>query len=176
MPPLDDSEKAWFEENLRPHESMIRAWLQSRYGSLCDVDDVIQETYLRVFEARKRTEVSSPKAFFFAVARNAAVDQIRRSKVKLTESCGDWDDLEILDEAQGVQETVARNHELELLTRAIQQLPDRCRRVFTLSKVYGLSYEQIAQSMGISIHTVSAQLTKGTARITAYLRAREGDR
>jgi RNA polymerase sigma factor (sigma-70 family) len=68
-----------------------------------------------------------------------------------------------------VAETVARNQELELLTEAIQALPDRCRQVFTLRKVYGLSQPDIAGKLGISTHTVSAQLTIGVRKCTEFM-------
>lgn len=170
---LNEEQREWFEKKLKVHEPMIRNWLQSRYGAALDVDDVIQESFLRVFEALERAEVSSPKAFFFAVARNAAVDQMRKSKLATTEMRGEWDELEFLDESEGIEETVARNQELELLTEAIQSLPERCRRIFTLCKVYGMSYKQIGKEMGISPHTVSAQITIGVSKVTAYLNERD---
>jgi len=170
---LNEEQREWFEKKLKAYEPMIRNWLQSRYGAALDIDDVIQESFLRVFEARERGEVSSPKAFFFAVARNAAVDQMRKSKLATTETRGEWDELEFLDESEGIAETVARNQELELLTEAIQALPERCRRIFTLCKVYGMSYKQIAEEMGISAHTVSAQITIGVSKVTAYLNERD---
>jgi RNA polymerase sigma-70 factor (ECF subfamily) len=77
-----------------------------------------------------------------------------------------WD---VLYDADDVTETVARNQELELLTEAIQSLPDRCRQVFTLRKVYGLSHAAIAAKLGISEHTVSAQLTIGIQRCTHFM-------
>jgi RNA polymerase sigma-70 factor (ECF subfamily) len=43
---------------------------------------------------------------------------------------------------------------------AIQRLPDRCREVFELSRLHGLKYTEIAQTLGISIKTVEAQMGK----------------
>ncbi len=169
----DLSIEQWFETSLKPHEPMIRNWLASRYGVLCEVDDVIQETFLRVYEAKKKGDVSSPKAFFFAVARNVAVDQMRKNKLAHTELRADWDELDFLDEANGIEEATARNSELELLTEAIQSLPVQCRRVFTLAKVYGLSYRQIGDEMGISVNTVSAQITIGISKVSAYFKRLE---
>jgi DNA-directed RNA polymerase specialized sigma24 family protein len=48
---------------------------------------------------------------------------------------------------------------LTLLTEAIQSLPARCRQIFTLRKVYGLSQAEIATRLGVSENTISAQLT-----------------
>jgi len=169
--PLEYSEQAhWYAEHIEPYEPLIRHWLKSRYGTQCDVDDVIQDSLLKIFKAREKAELKSPKAFFFAVARNVAVDSMRKSKVAIMDSILDEEALGILDEGESVDEIVARNHELEILTQAIQTLPERCRRVFTLSKVYGMTYNAIAQDMGISFNTVSAQIAIGLSKCTTYMR------
>jgi RNA polymerase sigma-70 factor (ECF subfamily) len=86
--------------------------------------------------------------------------------------------LSVLEEGSGIPETVAHNQELELLTAAIQSLPDRCRQIFTLRKVYGISQPEIAQQLGLSENTVSAQLTLGVKKCMAFMlqcrREREG--
>ncbi len=156
--------------HIKPHEPQIRHWLKSRYGSQCDVDDVIQDALLKIFKAREKAELKSPKAFFFAVARNLAVDSLRKAKVAVTDALIDEEVLEIMDEGESVDEVAARNHELEILTQAIQTLPERCRRVFTLSKVYGMTYNDIAKDMGISFNTVSAQIAIGLSKCTKYMR------
>lgn len=149
---------------------MLRAWLQSRFsGGGVEIDDVVQEAFLRVLRAHERGQLDSPKAFLFATARNLALDRIRHGSVArhtpLVENEG-WD---VLYDADDVAETVARNQELELLTEAIQSLPNRCRQVFTLRKVYGMAQADIAAKLGLSEHTVSAQLTIGVQKCTQFM-------
>lgn len=169
------SQSKWFEAHLRPHEPMLRAWLQSRFPRT-DPDDILQEAYLRVLQAHERGPMQSPKAFLFAVARNLALDQVRRRQVAGGNDLVRIDDLDVLDETADVSETVARNQELESLTAAIQSLPDRCRRIFTLRKVYGLSQSDIARQLGVSEHTVSAQLTIGLHKCTEHMRRHRQER
>ena len=165
----------WYEKHLRPHEPMLRAWLNSRFSEQIDVDDVIQEALIRVLGAKEEGDLKSPKAYFFAIARNLALDHIRRSKVVFNEAIFNSEAMHLLDEAESIEETVSRNHELEILTEAIQALPERCRRVFTLSKVYGMSYNQIAQEMGITFNTVSAQIANGLSKCRKYMRKHARD-
>ena len=172
MPPEFSEQERWFSENLQPHEAMLRAWLQSRFPSECDIDDILQESYLRVLKAKERDEVHSPKAFLFATARNLAVDRVRRLNIFRAEALVENDVLSVLDESESISETISRNQELEILTEAIQALPDRCRRIFTLRKVYGMSQNDIAGKMGVSVHTVSAQLTIGVRKCTDYMELR----
>ncbi|MBC9890659.1 MAG: hypothetical protein F7B06_12650 [Opitutae bacterium] len=73
----EETEQAlWYKIYLRPHERMLRAWLNSRYAEQIDVDDVIQEALIRVLRAREEKDLESPKAYFFAIARNLALDHI----------------------------------------------------------------------------------------------------
>jgi RNA polymerase sigma factor (sigma-70 family) len=51
-------------------------------------------------------------------------------------------------------------------------LPQRCRQVFTLRKLYGLSHREIAAQLAISERTVEAQIDKAMRRCAAYLRER----
>jgi RNA polymerase sigma-70 factor (ECF subfamily) len=59
-----------------------------------------------------------------------------------------------------------------LLHQAIGVLPGRCRQVLTLCKVYGLPHREVAQRLGISEHTVNAQVALGVVRCRNFLRAR----
>lgn len=172
MPPQDPEQAAWFERELRPHEPMLRAWLQSRFPKLRDIDDILQEAYARVLAARARREFQSPKAFLFAIARNLACDHFRRTPAGLHVPLGGKEDFSVLDETVDIAETVARNQEIELMTEAIQSLPDRCRQVLTLRNVYGLSQKEIAAQMGISVNTVEAQVTAGIKRCTEFIARR----
>lgn len=169
MPPENTEEVRWFIENLQPHEAMLRGWLHGRYPSGVDVDDVIQETYLKVLTARKKEPVNAPKAFLFATARNLALNTLRFAKVRGEETMLTLDDCDVLDERAGVRETVARNQELEVLTKAIQSLPDRCRQIFTLRKVYGMPQRDIAKKLNISARTVNAQISIGVNKCADYV-------
>ena len=163
----------WFKEEVLPHEPMLRAWLRTQFPSLTDPDDLVQETFARVLQARAAAPIASAKAFLFTTARNLALDQVRRRKIigidALTETTAKF----VFDDVPGVSETVGRRQELELLTQAIQSLPERCRQVLTLRKIYGLSQKEIAAQLGISEHTVEAQVGNGMRRCAEFL-ARHG--
>ena len=159
----------WFAEEVQPHERVLRAWLRARFPQLPDIDDIVQESYARVLRARAVAPIGSAKAFLFATARNLALDHFRRGQVAGVEAIAEIDRLSVLADVPGVSETVSRQQELELLTQAIQSLPERCRQVLTLRKIYGLSQKQIAAELDISEHTVEAQVGNGVRRCAEFL-------
>jgi len=174
MPPPDPDLDLWFAEYVQPYEGTLRVWLKRRFEYQIDVDDIVQEAYMRVLRAREGNAMPSPKAFLFTTARNLALDRLRRHDVSRTNYFGEIDSLHVLDECTGIPETVARNQELTLLNEAIQSLPARCRQILILRKLDGLSHREIAERLGLSESTVSNQITIGIEKCTDFF-AEHGD-
>ncbi len=150
---------------------MLRAWLRERFATLADIDDLVQETYLRLFRARSAGKITHPKTYLFTTARNAALDRIRRDKVVSFEGLPEGDASAAVTSLSAAADP-ARDDELSLIAEAIRSLPVRCREVLVLRKQQGLSHDEIARRLGISRHTVNAQITLGMVRVRAFLRAR----
>ena len=168
MPQFDKQENDWFLEELHPHEPMLRAWLASRFPSVSDFEDLIQEAYIRTLKRRRNKPLVSPKAFLFAIARNLCIDSLRREKIVRFESLGELDTQTVLDREKGIPERMIDKEEFEMLTKTIQSLPKKCRRIFTLRKVYGLSLKQISDELNISVKTVEAQISIGVRKSREY--------
>src|SRR5690606_30091995 len=117
---------------------------------------------------RAGSEVPSPRALLFTTARNLAIDQLRRQNIVPMETLAEIADLPVYAESPTPAESTTRNQELELLTQAIQSLPEKCRQVLTLRRIYGLSQQEIAAQLGISEHTVEAQVGNGMRRCAAF--------
>lgn len=164
----------WFTEEIQPHESQLRSYLINKFPTLEDVDDVIQESYARLLKTRLSRQVDQPKALLFTIARNIVYDLFRRKKVVQFDSLAQFPDSFVLDGKAAVAEIVSLRDEINLLAQAVESLPKRCRQVMTLRMVYGYRNKEIAKDLGISPHTVKAQLAKGMRRTAEYL-ARYGD-
>lgn len=163
---------AWFHEHVLPHEPLVRAWLRSRFSEETEVDDIMQESLIRILRAREHGPVDSPKAFLFATARNLTIQWARKRIRHATLSLADLDELGVLDENEDVPQAIARSEELEFLTQAMQSLPTRCRQIVTLRKIYGMSQKDIARELGISENTVENQGAIGMRKLADYFRRR----
>ena len=162
----------WFTEEVQPHEPALRAYLQARFPTLGDQDDLVQETYTRLLRAQANGGVRDPKAFLFTAARNAAFDLFRRRGAKPTEAVTDLVELTVLEEMPGVGEQMDQSYELEVLADAVRALPDRCRQVIMLRYLDGLAYKEIAGQLGISTETVKVHMAKGMRRCAAFFAER----
>lgn len=172
MPPQDAHQARWFADEVQPHESALRGYLRGKFPGYPDIDDLVQETYARLLQAHAQVPVRLVRPFLFTTARNAAYDFFRRRQIVAIDGIAEIDLLPVLEDRPGVAETICHDQELQLLAEAIQALPDRCRQVLTLRKIYGLSHREIARQLGISENTVNAQVAIGVLRLRAYLTAR----
>lgn len=170
MPESDPTR--WFAEEIQPHEASLRSYLRGMFPSLPDIDDLVQKSYARLIHARESGRINYAKAFLFTTARNLALDFFRRRKIVTIESVADITDLPVLEDRPDAIESINRQEELVMLASAVRALPDRCRQVLTLRLLYGLSQKQIAVELGVSEHTVKAQIAKGMRRCSEYFSER----
>jgi len=159
----------WFAEEIRPHEPALRAYLRGRFSGLFDVDDIVQETYARLFRARDSGKTQLTRAYLFVIARNVALDLVRHQQAVAIDRLTDIEHLSVAEDRPCAAETISRGQELELLADAIRALPPRCGEIVTLRRIEGLSHREIARRLGITENTVNAQLAIGLIRCRKYL-------
>lgn len=170
MSPQNAEQARWFVDEVLPHEKELRGWLHVRFTTAGDVDDMVQETFARLLKVHDSGPVVNPRAFLFVTARNMALNQLRHLRYERPQGAEELDPLSIVDDLNSPPESLAKEEELQHLIKAIQSLPNRCRQVMTLRKIYGLSQKEVAQRLGISVHTVEAQGSIGLRKCIEYFR------
>jgi RNA polymerase sigma factor (sigma-70 family) len=175
--PTHDSDRArWFSEEIQPHEPALRAYLRSRFPTLEDVDDHVQETYARLFRARESGRRGLNRGYLFVVARNAVIDLFRRKQAVPFVGLAAIESLAVAEDQPNSAEALNREQELELLEAAVNALPDRCREIFTLRRLHNRSHQEIARMLGIAENTVNAQLVIGMTRCRQFIRDRQSQK
>lgn len=141
-----------------------------------EIEDIVQETYVRVCQFERADSIRHPRSFLYRTARNLALDHIKRSEVRTTVSLEDDDEeRDENDTAQtslDVYDQLAAQQEFEIFCAAVQQLPLQCRRVFVMRKVYGYSQKEIAQALEISESTVEKHIAYGIKHCSSFVAAR----
>jgi len=175
MPAGDPKQAQWYADEIAPHESMLRGWLLNRFQLRDTVDDILQETFLRAIKARDRGVLHAPKAFLFTTARNLAIDYKRKSRNFGSEVLVEFDASSVAGTERPAPECVSREQEFALLRQAIETLPPRCREIFHMRQMEGISQREIAKKLGLSTRTVSAQLSIGLRKCPEFFEAYEGE-
>jgi RNA polymerase sigma-70 factor (ECF subfamily) len=177
----------------------------SRYGRLLarsiarlvkphDVEDIVQETYVRVFQASKKKPIRSPQAFMLKTARNIALDRLSladalnhvASPAQGSANAGNNGSEEIfgldrLRDERTPDRVLEGEQEFVVFCRSIRELPRQCRRAFLLRKVYGLSQREVATRLGVTEGTVEKHIAKAMLECVRFMQAngymqRQGDR
>ena len=161
----------WFKEQVHPHESLLKAYLHRSFR-VRDVEDVVQESYLRMLKARAAQPIQSAKAFLFQVARHVTLDLMRRGKASPIEAVGDLSALRVMEDKRGVAESVSMKEKVQVLAQALITLPPACREVVMLRKLKGLSRKETASRLGIAEKTVDEQLARGLKKLEQHLKQR----
>lgn len=168
-PPADD--ERWFRESVQPHEGALRGFLRRKYPTL-DTDDVVQESYLKLFRARSVRQIVFGKAFLFTVAVNTANTLFRRRKIYADVPVSELPESQVLANTGDVTEALNAQQEQELLSSVIAELPPRCREIFLLRVARGLTNGEIAAQLGLSEGTVRTQVVRAMQRCTELLKKR----
>lgn len=127
-----------------------------------DVEDILQEAFVRSYEAGQRSDIRDARAFLMRTATNLALNHIARREHQTT---GPLEDL-AADEMPAAMEVpleaqIDSDRQFLAFCRAVGGLPEQCRRAFIMRKIYGMSQQEIAAELCISESTVEKHIAKG---------------
>ena len=142
-------------------ESKLKQYLMRFFISRQDVEDAVQETFIRAYKAEESQEIRSPKSFLFKVAKNLALSELARKSNQLTTCLGDLQSLDVIDNRLPVEDIVEIHQRLEAFCKIAESLSPQCQRVVVMRKVYGFSHKEISKRLNISVKTVENHLTRG---------------
>lgn len=166
---MKDGNQAAFEKLFYEHYEMLCRfgfkWIQDSD----QVEEIVQEAFVGIWEKRDALNITgSFRSYLFSTIRNACLNYIKHMKVRnehqshvLASSNANLDSADRLLEASELQSAI---------NRAVEELPERCRAVFKLSREEGKKYSEIAQELDISIKTVENQMGKALKTLRAELK------
>lgn len=160
---MDDERRrrlSWLAANLFPHEKELTGWLRRSLSLDAEVQDIVQESYCRIFATPNLERIANARAYFYQVARNVAVDQLRRVRVVRIDTVADVDSLSTWDEQPSAERVASARQELRQVQAFIEQLPERCRAVLIMRKIEQLPQKEIARRLGISENVVENEAAR----------------
>lgn len=150
----------WVGTHVLPHEADLRKWLR-RVVRDADVEDIVQDSYCRISELREFRHIRNGRAYLFQIAKHIVIDRMRRSRVVSIETVTEIEAVHVVQDEPSPERIVAGRRELSRVIALIATLPERCRSIFEMRKIEGLSQREVAQIMGVAETTVENDVVKG---------------
>jgi len=130
-----------------------------------DAEDVVQEAYLRAFTYLRSFQGGDGKAWLLTIVRNTYYRWLKHNRVHEPMVSFDEEFHGVRPETPS-QETTVLDHERErILKQAMDDLPAQYREVLVLREIEGLSYQEVANTVGVPIGTVMSRLCRARRRL-----------
>jgi RNA polymerase sigma-70 factor (ECF subfamily) len=169
-------DEAAFAELVRSFQGRVVSLAYRYLGSAADAEDLAQEVFLRVYRAKGGYEPSAKfSTWIYRITANASLNHLRAKKArsKVSREMPDGDDdgaSEVADEdAEAPGERMEKDELARVLRQIVDELPDRQRIAILLNKYEGLSYEDVAAAMDMSVMAVKSLLTRARVNIKEKL-------
>lgn len=162
-----------FEAFVREQRSALAGFLRRRLPTEEDAQDVAQESLLRMLRYGKTEPPQDWKPLLYRVATNAAHDHARRRATHRSEDHVplDSEDVELVCDRPLPEQVAEQQEELAMLEKAILDLAPRCRQVFLLHRVEGMTYGEIGKHFGISRSMVKKYISRAIVALAAVSEA-----
>lgn len=152
---------------INQHKDALLGFITKRTGDSHLAQDILQDIYLKLESQGSNTEIKYPKAYLYRIANNLIIDH-QRFQSKFVDNSSN----EVTDENNGDTHTneqineispeaqLAHQQSLDIVTNAINELPDKTRDVFKMQRLQQVDKADVASQLGISVNMVEKHLRR----------------
>ncbi|MBL4941727.1 MAG: sigma-70 family RNA polymerase sigma factor [Colwellia sp.] len=151
------------------YQSTIKSII-SRIVKPDDIDDIVQETFVRSYEASLKQEIKYARSYMLKTAKNIAFNHNAKWDNKFNDSIEDFVEPPVELSSNHFEDDYESKERFLSFCRATDQLSGSVRKCFILKKVYGLSQKEIAQYLQLSESTVEKHVAKGLLKSVQYMK------
>jgi RNA polymerase sigma factor (sigma-70 family) len=158
----------------RRYYAPLASFFRKRTRNAPEVQDLVQQVFLRLAQSREMGEIHNPDAYIFQTAANTLRDHYRHAAVRnryLNESLATTD---AAASEFSTEHVILAREDLARLIGALRQLPERSRDVLMLRRFEGLKNAEIARLHNISVRSVEKHIAKALAQLSCALDREEG--
>lgn len=139
----------------------LHVWLCRKIGCVHQAEDVAQNTFLRLFSFQRLNHIIEPGAFLTTTASRLIIDEVRRknNQQRYLDTYSHYG-AEVV--APSAEELVLIAEKLSTIIKILEGLPEKCQRVFLMSKFDGMRYADIGKELGVSKSMVQQYITRVT--------------
>jgi RNA polymerase sigma-70 factor (family 1) len=146
----------------------VRNSLYYKTGDMQVAEDLVQDTFLKIWEKRETINIITVKSLAYTIANNLFLNKIEHEKVS----------FRFVSEYKGNDLSNAPDFEMEMkdfdqkLQNSLADLDEKCRTVFLMNRIDDLTYAQIAENLGLSVKAVEKRMGKAIAFLKERLRVK----
>lgn len=165
------------EDAIRRDEKLLIRWLTKKLGDADAARDVAQSVFMRVWAFAETARVDNPRALIFKAAGNLALNEIKRRnrfyRRHVTPSEFAEDDAlhNVASSGPSPEKHASLREDVTLILNAIHALPERPRQAFMMNRFDGLSYREIAKSMGVSESSIEKYMIEALKKLRSVMNA-----
>jgi len=132
-------------------------------------EEIVSDVYVSIWNNRSQLEsIINLKSYLFICVRNGCLSHLRKVKNEKIISIDSVSEFNFV-RVEGPENDYIEKETIEQIYAAIETLPCKCKLAFTLAKINGLKYREIAEVLGITEKTVNNHLVLAVKKITELL-------
>ena len=147
-----------FDDFVQQQYSGLVGFLRQRTGNRMDAEDAAQESFAKLLRYRDSEPVHAWPKLLYRIAINVVHDHFRLAHTHQAQAHVELETQALASPRPTPEERTARDQQLAMLGAAILELPPKCKRVYLLIRVHGMSHQQVAALCGISTKMVEKHL------------------
>jgi len=180
MKNINDEERFIFQRMAEGDKGAFRFFFEKYYTDLCNfvniylndpitTEDIVQDIYVYFWNKKENIRIeTSVKSYLLKASKNKSLNYLRDKKARLVIQNKLAEESETSYEIPVISED---NHRLqEIIKKAVESLPEKCREIYILSKEKKLTYNEISNELGISVKTVENQMGNALKKMREFLR------
>ncbi|MEM7574162.1 MAG: RNA polymerase sigma-70 factor [Bacteroidota bacterium] len=161
-------EEGHFRELFQELGASLRNFLYYKSGDLQRAEDISQEAFVKLWQACARVAPDKARAYLYRVANNLFLDRVKHDKVVLKFQQQQSTSVQV--DSKNPERLLEAEELRERLTAAISALPEKSRTVFLLNRIDGLSYQEMADRLGISKKAVEKRMSKALVELRRQIK------
>ncbi|WP_380161367.1 RNA polymerase sigma factor SigE [Kineococcus sp. R86509] len=158
-----------WEEVVRDHSARVYRLAYRLTGNRHDAEDLTQEVFVRVFRSLSNYQPGTFEGWLHRITTNLFLDQVRRKQRIRFDALADDVNDKLPSTDVGPERAFEHRNLDDDVQKALDALPPDFRAVVVLCDIEGLSYEEIAATLGVKLGTVRSRIHRGRAQLRAAL-------
>ncbi len=159
----DEQDRALLAALSQRFRGVLMRYFERHLRESADVEDMVQEVFMRLLRRRDLVAINRQEGYLFETAASVMRDRARRRAVRHAQSHERYEESVHAVEDVSLERVSMDTEALQMLARALQELPERTRMVFVLHRMEELRQSEIARRLGISVSAVEKHMIKAMA-------------